>query len=280
MIRESLREAAARIRDTPVLWATGLYLAALFALDILLEASGNTVVGAHVGFLGLCGIPFFAGGSYGAIRAAGAGEKAGLRRFAADGVRYFFRILLPGAVVVSAALVTGFLVMVPVSLILGPAAATPLSLVWVGIPFAFFTFFFDTAAVFEDRKVFDSIRRSVEFVTGRPGRVVLFYLASLAIGFLIFLAGAGLWSFAVAEKLQPLADADPSLYLNMTPAQVVSLIGVNGLWAGVGIGFVAVAIGGTLLAAFKACFFRRAAAGAAAPAPQGEFDEKGRWYRY
>ena len=280
MIRESLRETVARIGDTPVLWATGLYLGALFALDILLDASGNTVLGAHVGFLGLCGIPFFLGGSYGAIRAAGTGEPAGLGGFAAGGVKYFFRILLAGAVVVSAALLTAFLVMVPVSLIGGPAAATPLTLVWVGIPFAFFTFFLDTAAVFEDRKVFDSIRRSVEFVTGRPGRAVLFYLANLAIGFLIFLVAAGTWSFAVADKLQPLADADPSLYLNMTPAQMVSLIGMNGIWAGVAIGFAAVVIGGTFLVAFKACFFRRAAAGTAAPVPQGEFDEKGRWYRY
>jgi hypothetical protein len=46
------------------------------------------------------------------------------------------------------------------------------------------------------------------------------------------------------------------------------------------IGFLAVTIGGTLLVTFKACFFRRAAASSPPAVPMGEFDEKGRWYRY
>jgi hypothetical protein len=40
------------------------------------------------------------------------------------------------------------------------------------------------------------------------------------------------------------------------------------------------AVFGMLLLSFKACFYRRAAIAAPAPAAQGEFDEKGRWYRY
>jgi hypothetical protein len=46
------------------------------------------------------------------------------------------------------------------------------------------------------------------------------------------------------------------------------------------IGFLAVAAGGALLIAFKASFFRRAAASSPSPVARGEFDEKGRWYRY
>jgi hypothetical protein len=60
----------------------------------------------------------------------------------------------------------------------------------------------------------------------------------------------------------------------------VNLIGIPGLAAGVIIGFLAVLAGGTFLISFKACFFRRMAAPSAPPVPQGEFDEKGRWYRY
>jgi hypothetical protein len=277
MIRESLKEAFARLADTPVLWITGLFMGALFAGDILLQARGDTVLGARIGFLGLCALPFFIGGSYGAIR----GEGAGIRGYIGAGGRYYFRILIAGTVIVSAALLTAFLVMVPVTIIGGSLqAVTTLTLLGVGIPFAFFTFFFDTAVAFEDRKVLDSIRRSVEFVTGNPGKAVVFYLADLAIGTLILFASAVIWSFSIADRIQPLADTNQTVFLNMTPAQMVNLIGVPGLWAGVTIGFFAVMIGGTLLIAFKACFFRRAAPVSAAPVQEGEFDEKGRWYRY
>ena len=277
MIRDSLREAFARLADTPVLWITGLFMGALFAGDILLQVGGNTVLGARIGFIGLCALPFFIGGSYGAIR----GDGAGIHGYVGSGVRYYFRILLAGAVIVSAALLTAFFVMVPVTIIGGSfQAATTLTLLGVGIPFAFFTFFFDTAVAFEDRKVLDSIRRSVEFVMGNPRKAVVFYLVDLAIGTLILFASAVIWSFSIAERLQPLADANQTVFLNMTPAQMVNLIGVPGLWAGVTISFFAVMFGGTLLLAFKACFFRRVAPTSAAPVQEGEFDEKGRWYRY
>ena len=115
---------------------------------------------------------------------------------------------------------------------------------------------------------------------GNPRKAVVFYLVDLAIGTLILFASAVIWSFSIAERLQPLADANQTVFLNMTPAQMVNLIGVPGLWAGVTISFFAVMFGGTLLLTFKACFFRRVAPTSAAPVQEGEFDEKGRWYRY
>jgi hypothetical protein len=157
-----------------------------------------------------------------------------------------------------------------------------ISFLGVAIPFAFFTFFFDTAVVFEERKVLDSIRRSVEFIMVDPKRTVGFYLVNLAIGFLIFFVSSVIWVFTMADRLQPLIDANQTAFqMNMTAEQMMNLIGVSGIWAGAIIGFFAVLIGGTLLLSFKACLFRRHALNSASAAPQqGEFDEKGRWYRY
>jgi len=279
MILDSLKEALARMADTPVLWLTGLYLGGLFALDILLEAGGLTVLGARVGFLGLCALPFFLGGSSGAIQ----GEESGIRGYIAAGVRYYFRILVAGAVIVSAAFFTVFLAMIPATLLGGTLSeAMTFSFIGVSVPFLFFTFFYDTAVVFENRKALDSIRRSVEFVIRNPGKAVAFYLTNLAIGFAILFVSVIVWSASIADRLQPLADMNQTLIanMNMTAEQVVSLIGVPGLRAGAVIGFFAVWIGSTLLVSFKACFFRRAVAVSAAPPEQGEFDEKGRWYRY
>jgi len=277
MILDLLRESLARMADTPALWITGLSMGTLFAADILLQAEGNSVFGARIGFLGLCALPFFLGGSYGTIRDG----SPGIRAYLGAGARYYFRILLAGAVIVSVALLTAFLVMVPATIIGGSnQVTTSFALVGVSIPFAFFTFFFDTAVVFEDRKVLDSIRRSVEFVTGNPRGAVAFYLVNLAIGMLILFVSVVIWSFTIADQLQPLTDANLTLFQNLTAGQMVNLIGVPGLWAGVTIGFFAVMIGGALLVSFKACFVRRVAPVSISPPQVGEFDEKGRWYRY
>jgi hypothetical protein len=279
MVLESLREAFARLKDTPVLWISGLFMGALFALFLLTQAGGNTTLGSRIFFLGLCALPFFLGGFYGAIR----GDDPGLRGYIRAGARYYFRILLAGAVIVAAVFLTGFLVMIPFTVLGVPLqAGMTLSFLGVAIPFAFFTFFFDTAVVFEERKVLDSIRRSVEFTMGDPRRTVGFYLVNLAIGFLILLVSSVIWSLAIADRLQPLVDSNQTvLQVNLTAEQMMNLIGVPGLWAGAVIGFFAVLIGGTLLLSFKACLFRRRAVSPASAAPQqGEFDEKGRWYRY
>jgi hypothetical protein len=277
MIRESLGEALARMVDTPVLWITGLYPAALFALVVTLESRGYTVLGARAGFLGLCALPLFLGGAYGALR----GEGKGIRDYFRSGAKYFTRILLAGAVIFCAALLTAFLVMVPVMIMGGDVMTiVPLTLLSVTISFAIFTFFSDTAVAFEDRKVLDSIRRSVEFVTGNTVRALLFYLVNLGIALVIFVLTVGLWSFTIADRLEPYVGANQTVFQNMTAPEFVAIVGVPGLQAGIILGFFGVLIGATLLVTLKACYFRRAAPPGPAAPVQGEFDEKGRWYRY
>ncbi|HMK16179.1 MAG TPA: hypothetical protein VK450_04590, partial [Methanomicrobiales archaeon] len=205
MIRDSLREALARIADTPALWITGLYLGALFALDLILPIGGNTVFPARIGFLGLVALPFFLGGTIGAIQA---GPGTTVQGYAAAGARYYFRILIAGTVIVAAALLTVGLLVIPFTLMGGdPMAYLPAAIIGVGVPFVFFTFFFDTAVVFEDRKVLDSIRRSVEFVMGSPGKALSFYLVNLAIGLLALFFAVFIWSFIIADRVQPLVGA-------------------------------------------------------------------------
>ena len=277
MILESLREALGRMADTPALWIAGLYPGTLIAVYLLIQDGGNPLFGARIGFLGLCALPFFLGGSYGAIRS----EDRGLHAYLGAGGRYFFRILLAGVIIVSAALLAGFLVMVPAAFTGGSLQdIAPPVLLGVGALFAFFTFFTDTAVVFEDRKVLDSIRRSVGFVAGNPLRAVAFYLAGIAAGALVFFASVILWLSTSAGELQPLLDANQTSLQNMTPTQLVNFVGPGGIAAAAGIGFVAFVIWATFLLSFKACFFRRAASAPAETTPMGEFDEKGRWYRY
>ncbi len=280
MIRVSLQEALVRLVEMPVLWTAGLYLGALFAATVLLQVSGSAIVAARIGFLGLVALPFFLGGTYGVIR----GEGSGLRGYISAGSRYYFRILLSWAVTVSAAILTILLVIAPIFLLGGsPGAALASAALGVGVSFVFFAAFIDTAAAYEDRKTLDSIRRSVEFVTGNLKAVILFYLANLAIGFVVFFLSVVLWSFAVSDRLLPVIEGNQTAIQNMTAPEFVNLVGVPGLWAGVAIGFLAVTVLGAVLVAFKACFYGRAASmspSLAREMPRGEFDEKGRWYKY
>ncbi|HVP25556.1 MAG TPA: hypothetical protein VMS81_06200, partial [Methanomicrobiales archaeon] len=115
VLLDALREAFARVLDTPALWITGLFMGSLFALDLLLQAGVNAIIGARIGFLGLCALPFFLGGSYGAIR----GGDPGIRGYLRAGARYYFRILLAGAVIVAVAFITVFLVLIPATVLAG-----------------------------------------------------------------------------------------------------------------------------------------------------------------
>jgi len=71
---------------------------------------------------------------------------------------------------------------------------------------------------------------------------------------------------------------------SFTPAQFNALLGWDGIVITAVIFFAGIAIVFSLLYAFKACFYRDYAGGEAEPlAPdqlQGEYDSKGRWYKY
>jgi len=269
MALDSLREAIARMADTPVLWISGLFMGALLALDLLIQAGGNTLFGSRFAFLGLCALPFFLGGSYGAIK----GSNPGLQGYLRAGARYYFRILLAGVVIIAAALLTVFLVMIPFAILGGSLQATMgLSLLGVAIPFSFFTFFFDTAVVLEERKVLDSIRRSVEFVLANPVKTAVIFVLSL-------IAGLFILSSYLSDRLQPLLEMNQTALQSMTQEQIVDLLAPPVFGTGSAIACIMIIVGGTLLLSFKACFFRRHASAPSA-LPQGEFDEKGRWYRY
>ncbi len=64
----------------------------------------------------------------------------------------------------------------------------------------------------------------------------------------------------------------------LTPQNLLNLLGVEGILVTAVIYAALVAVFTTVLYAYKACFFRNRAEGTLSP--QGEYDEKGRWYRY
>jgi hypothetical protein len=278
MTFESITGAAALLRQHPILWLAGLVMGALAILAIVVPVAGGAFYAQPLAFLQLLVMPFLAGGVYGMIRA----ENFSIDEFARSGRTHYFRILLPALLISFVVLLTVILLVVPLALLGAGVAAGASPLIFgVALSIAFFTFFYDTVAVFEETNVFESIRRSIEFVMNNFGRTLVFYLANIVILMVLFLAGIFAWTALLVEKLEPLTLMTPEELQVVMPEDILALIGTEGIWiTAVVYGFVIV-LYSTFLYAYKASFFRNhSAGGSGAPTMQGEYDEKGRWYKY
>jgi len=271
----SLSGAAGLLRRHPVLWSVGIVMGVLAVVDLVIPLYGGTFYAEPLALLQALVMPFLAGGVYGTIRANSfsAGE------FLQSGKTYYFRILLPALLIFFAVILTAFLLAIPLTLLgAGAASGTMPLLLGVLVSIVFFTFFYDTVAVFEETNVFESIRRSVEFVMNNLGSVLVFYLVNIVvlvgIGFAAFVAIAAL----LVDRLEPLTRLDPAELQAVTPQDLLGLIGTEGIWTIAAVYAVVIVLFAAFLYAYKASFFRDHAA--SVPIQQGEYDEKGRWYKY
>jgi hypothetical protein len=273
MTLESVTGAAGLLRQHPILWSVGLVMGALAALNLVVPVYGGAFYTEPLALLQALLTPFLAGGVYGTIRA----ENFSVSEFVRSGKTYYFRILLPTLVIFFAVMLTIVLLMIPLALLGAGAAANMAALLFgVILSIAFFTFFYDTVAVFEETGVFESIRRSIEFVMNNLGSVLVFYLINIAVfavlGFLALFA----WTALLLEKLEPLTTMSPEELQMVMPEDLLALIGTEGIWVTAIVYAVMIVLFSVFLYAYKASFFRNHAG----VVQQGEYDEKGRWYKY
>ena len=277
MTLKSVTNAASLLRRHPVLWSVGLAMGALAVLEIIIPLYGGAFYTEPLALLQLLVMPFLAGGVYGTVK----GETFSAGEFLQSGKTYYFRILLPALVIFFGVVLTVFLLAIPLALLgAGAAAGMAPLLLGVIVSIAFFTFFYDTVAVFEETNVFESIRRSIEFVMNNLGSVLLFYLANIVVfaglGFAALLA----WTALLAEKLEPLTRMGPEELQTMMPQDILALIGTEGIWITAVLYAVVMVLFSAFLYAYKASFFHSHAGVVPQQVEQGEYDEKGRWYKY
>ena len=274
-----LKEALTLLRRMPLLWIPGIaggFMAA--ALWITLNLSGTFFAGRLVVFSGLV-LLIFTTGMLTIIRK----NEGTIRELLAGGIRYYFRVLLPQLVIISGVLLVFILLTVTFSLI-GIADVNIVTALTVGftIPTLFLTFFYDTAAVFEDRRVFESIRRSIQLVFAHINAVIVFLLVSLAIFIGVVLALMIIWEAFLYDKLEPLSRYNETQLQTLSPDQLVAMIGPGGIGITAIILFFGIFLLLPILCSYKACFFKKLAGGViiTQQPTTGEFDSKGRWYKY
>ena len=280
MVFTELKEALGLLRSIPVLWVPGLVAGVLAAvLWLIYNTQGSFFAMRLILIFSLIAV-FFLTGSYALIR----NGKGSIRELFTGGIQYFFRVLMPLLVIIFCTLILVTLVMITLSF--GGIPANPEFLgvfsICILVPVAFLTIFFDTAAVFEDLRIFDSIRRSIELVTAQLARVLKFYVVSAAVFFVITFALMIVWEAALYDKLEPLTRFNETQIATFTPDQLTGMIGTNGIVITAVCLFFGFLLLLPILSTYKSCFFRSLPKGSISIEQKitGEYDSKGRWYKY
>jgi hypothetical protein len=274
------REALRTIAERPVLLLAGACLGIIFSSGLVLQLYLGSFLAERLIFLGALSLPFILGGAYGVVQ----GDDRSLQAFFREGAKNYFRILLPVIVIIFAAFLTLILLSLPLTLLgIGTSEGGILSiLTGVAVPFLFLTFFTDVAAVIEGTGVFESIRRGIEFVAARPIRVFVFYITTMLVAvpaatFIALVTELVLFAHR-PDLMEAVSSGNVTAVQNLQPAEIIAALGPDGVWIYALTTMVVIIPVGTVLVVYKICFFRGTVP--RAPVTVGEYDEKGRWYRY
>ena len=228
MVLASLREALGLITRNPVLWLPGIILALVGAADLNVEYYGGSFLAGKLWILEIIILPFFCAGLLAAVK----NNDMTFHGFVTSGFHNYFRVLLPGIVILFAALIIAVLLILPLSLIGTPGSAIGLYagiLVGVAVPFIFLMYFYDAVAVFEKEKVFESIRRSIELTVNHTGLVLKFFLVNIVVLIIGFSIIFMVWTMMFFDKLSPLTTMNATEIQAITPEYFTSLLGADGL---------------------------------------------------
>jgi hypothetical protein len=275
-----LKEAILLLKRLPSLWIPGIVGGILIAaLWLTLNLSGTFFAGRLLVIFGLV-LLLFTTGSLVIVR----NDEGDIRTIFTGGVRYYFRVLLPQLIIIFAFILIFTLVMVTFSLLGVSSDVNNGAALAIGfsIPLLFLTLFFDTAAVFEEKKVFDSIRRSIQLVLSHFNDVIAFLLISSAVIIGIIFMLMIIWEAFLYDKLEPITRYNETQLQSFTPDQLILMVGPGGMWITAIILFIGACLLIPVLYTYKACFFRKISHGVTItqqPAT-GEYDSKGRWYKY
>ena len=110
------------------------------------------------------------------------------------------------------------------------------------------------------------------------GSVLVFYLTNIVVFAVLGFAALFAWTALLVDKLEPLVSMSPEELQAVMPEDILALIGTEGIWITAIVYAVVIVLFSVFLYAYKASFFRNHAG--AVQAEQGEYDEKGRWYKY
>jgi hypothetical protein len=275
-----LKEALVLLKHLPLIWVPGVIGGFLAASLWVIYNLGGMFFSSRLLVIAWLVLLLFTTGMLVVIRNNG----GDIRAMLGGGVRYYFKVLLPQLVIIFIGMVVVLLVMLTFALLGATSDTSMATAITIGfmIPTIILTFFFDTAAVFEDRKVFESLKRSIQLVFAHMNDVIAFLLIWAAIFFGIIFCLMVVWEVFLFDKLEPITRYNETQLMAFTPDQLLVMIGTEGMW----ITALMLFIGGFLLIpifySYKSCFYKKIAKGVVITQEPttGEYDIKGRYYKY
>ena len=201
-----LKEAFILLKHLPLIWIPGIIGGFLAASLWVIYNLGGMFFSSRLLVIAWLVLLVFTTGMLVVIRNNG----GDIRTMLEGGARYYFKVLLPQLVIIFVGIIVVLLVMITFALIGATSDTSMATALTIGfmIPTIILTFFFDTAAVFEERKVFESLKRSIQFVFAHMNDVVAFLLIWAAIFFGIIFCLMALWSFFLSiffyDRLEPI----------------------------------------------------------------------------
>jgi hypothetical protein len=275
----ALKDTIDLLTRLPVLWVPGIACGMLAAmLWLVLNRSGTFFTARLLLIFSLVAL-FFISGMLVAVKK----NSGSLRGMISDGTSNFFRLLVPTLVIAFGILLVFVMVVLTLTLIGAKPDAALLTFLVFGVvlPTVMLTFFYDTAVIFEGKKIFESLQRSIEVVTANLMEVILFFAGCLMILVTTSFAMLVIWTAFLADRLEPITEYNNTQLQSFTSDQLTTMIGADGVWITAFIIFCWIAFLVPLLYTYKACFYRLIS-GKLAPIQQqtGEYDSKGRWYKY
>ncbi len=275
-----LKEALVLLKRLPLIWVPGIIGGFLAASLWVIYNLGGMFFSSRLLVIAWLVLLLFTTGMLVVIRNNG----GDIRAMLGGGVRYYFKVLLPQLVIIFIGMVVVLLVMITVALLGATSDTSIATALTIGfmIPTIILTFFFDTAAVFEERKVFESLKRSIQLVFAHMNDVIAFLLIWVAILFGIIFCLMVVWEAFLFDKLEPITRYNETQLMAFTPDQLLTMIGPEGMW----ITALMLFIGGFLLIpifySYKSCFYKKIAQGViiTQEPTTGEYDSKGRYYKY
>jgi hypothetical protein len=275
----ALRDAIDLLTTRPVLWIPGALCGIMCALLWLLWYYTGTFFAGKFTIFVLLAAVFLCAMTCAIIR----NERVTFGAAVVEGASYYLRVLIPGLVIVFGIGLVFLLVILTLSLIGMPSDPGLLTFLTFGVmlPSIMLGYFADCAAMFEERKVFESIQRSIEIVTINLFETIFFYIGCFLIFCTVSFAFVMIWTMALTDRLEPLTRYNETQIAALTADQLTSLIGPDGIWIAAICIFGAVTVLFPVLMTYKACFYR-IFSGTTLPIQQitGEYDSKGRWYKY
>ena len=274
-----LKEALTHLVRMPVLWIPGVVGGLLAAALWITLNLYDTFFAARLTIISGLVLFFFTTGMLTIMR----NNEGDLKSFFSGGFRYYFRVLLPQIVIVSIIVLIFILLTITFSLI-GISDISIVTAFTIGftIPTFIATFFYDTAAIFEDMRVFDSLRRSVQLVFAHMNKVLVFLFIYLVVFCGIVMVLMVIWEAFLFDKLEPIMRYNSTQLQSFGPEQLIAMIGPEGMWITALFLFIGMFLLLPILYCYKACFFKKLAGTTiiTQQATTGEYDSKGRWYKY